>query len=358
MKCLQASSKPSMYLSALALLVGLAVVPTAGAEIVERVLVRVNGEIFTKSDLEARQVQVLRRQNPPVKEADLQKQVEAITPQILVDTIDEMLLLQRGKELGYRMTEEQFQDILGRLKSENKIETDAQFQAALKQEGLTLADLRKSIERQMIIERVEQSEVFGHIGVSEAEARKYYDEHKNEFTSVPTVTLREILVKVPTDPKGLNVAADEEAKQKAEAIRERALKGESFDKLATELSEAPSKANAGLIGPISRADLDPDFAKLLGGMKPGDISAPIRTASGYDVVKLESATETALLPYEEARQQIANKVYGSKQRAEFETYITKLRASAIIDWKVPELKKLYEDQIARSRSSAVGGLAQ
>ena len=88
------------------------------AEIIEQVLVRVNGEIFTKSDLEARQVAALRQMgqqadltNDP-SDAQLRKMLDEATPQLLVNTIDEMLLVQRGKELGYKMSEEQFQSIV------------------------------------------------------------------------------------------------------------------------------------------------------------------------------------------------------------------------------------------------------
>jgi len=346
-----------LRLPALAVVLACAVAPV-GAEIIERVIVKVNGEIFTKSDLEARQVAALReRGGQQLSDADLKKRVEAITPQLLVDAVDEMLLLQRGKELGYRLSDEQFNEILTRLKADNHIDTEEQFQAALKQDGLTLPELRKQIERSSIVQRVEQNEVFAHLSVSNDEAKKYYDDHKAEFTSTPTVTLREILVKVPGDGKTINVGADEEARARAEAIRERAIKGESFEKLA-QLSDAPSKANGGLVGPINRSDLNPDFARQLSTMKAGDMSPVLRTATGYEIVKLESSTETRVLPFEEARNQIANKVYQTKQQAEFETYIRRLRASAIIDWKVPELKKLYDEQIARMQAPQTSGPSQ
>jgi peptidyl-prolyl cis-trans isomerase SurA len=319
------------------------------AEIIERVLVKVNGEVFTKTELEARQVAAIRSQNPQASNEDLKKQVEAVTPQILMDAIDEMLLLQRGKELGYKMSDDQFNEILNRLKADNKITTEEQFQAALKQEGMTLVDLRRQIERRMVIERVEQVEVFSKLSISETEAKKYYEEHKSEFTTVPAVTLREILVKVPEDAtKGVSVGLEEEARQKAESIRQRALKGESFEKLAA-LSDAPSKSNGGLIGPVKRSELSPQFAALLEKMKVGEISEPVRTATGFDIVKLEAATETRVMPFEEVRSQVADKVYAGKQQAEIDSYLKRLRASAIIVWKVPELKKLYDDQVARGR---------
>jgi peptidyl-prolyl cis-trans isomerase SurA len=340
------------HLLAAGLFVAFCAVAPLGAEIIERVLVKVNGEVFTKTELESRQVAAIRAQNPQVTEAELKKQVEAVTPQILVEAIDEMLLLQRGREKKMAMSDAQFDEILTRLKKENKIETDEQLQQALRQEGMTLADLRKQIERRSIVERVQYDDIISHLQITEAEARKYYDEHKGEFTNEPEFKLREVFVKVPADAKG-NAAAEEEAKQKAASIRARALKGEPFEKL-TELSDAPSKGNGGLVGPVKRSELDAGFAKVLEGMKVGEVSEPIRTPAGFDVVKLETATPTRLLPFEEARDQIARRVYAGKQQAEFEGYMRKLRASAIIDWKVPELKKLYEDELARARTAPAG----
>src|SRR5712691_12699852 len=236
----------------------LAGVATVRGEIIEQILVKVNGEIFTKSDLEQRQVAVLRQKGQQIdlksdpNNVQLRKALDDITPQIMVDAIDEMVIVQRGKELGYTLSEEQFKKVLGDIKRENKMESEEQFQAALKAENMTLAELRRNLERQMIQQRVQQNEVLAKIGVTDDEARRYYESHLSEFTTPPSVTLREILISVAGDGKGLNVAADEAAKEKAEQIHRRVTSGgESFETLAAEISDSPSKANAGLIGPLS-----------------------------------------------------------------------------------------------------------
>src|SRR6266496_4743982 len=204
---------------------------TLRAEILEQILVKVNGEIFTKSDLEQRQVAALRQkgqQFDPKNDPDnqqLRKALDEITPQIMVDAVDEMLIVQRGRELGYKLSEEQFKNVVDNIKKENKIETEEQFQNALKAENMTMTDLRRSLERSMIVQRVQQNEVFGKIGISEEEARAYYDSHRNEFTKLPTVTLREILVALPADARGVNVAADEAAQQRADQLRTRVTTG-------------------------------------------------------------------------------------------------------------------------------------
>src|SRR5262249_39113604 len=191
----------------------------ARADIIEQILVKVNGEIFTKTDLEARQIAALRQRGQQFdlksnqSEAQLRKALDEITPQLIVGVINEMLIVQRGRELGYKLSDDQFKNAVDSIKKENKIESEEQFQAALRQESMTMEDLRRNLERSMISARVEQNEVSGKANVSEQEARSYYQTHLGEFTTPPAVTLREILVAVPADPKGVNVAADDAAKE-------------------------------------------------------------------------------------------------------------------------------------------------
>src|SRR4249919_3025578 len=134
----------------------LAAVATPRGEILEQILVKVNGEIFTKSDLEQRQVSALRQKGQQIDlkndsaNQQLRKALDEITPQIMVDAVDEMLVVQRGRELGYKLGDDQFKSVLDNIKKENKMETEEQFQAALKAENMSLADLRRNLERSMI----------------------------------------------------------------------------------------------------------------------------------------------------------------------------------------------------------------
>jgi parvulin-like peptidyl-prolyl isomerase len=347
------NSKNALRAACLAAIAALAVA-SLRAEIVEQILVKVNGEIFTKTDLENRQVAVLRQKGQQIDlksdsgNQQLRSLLNEITPRLMVDAVDEMLIVQRGKELGYKLSDEQFKSAVENIKKENKIENDDQFNAALKQENMTMADLRRNFEKQMIMSRVEQNEVFGKVGVSEEEARAYYDAHLNEFTTPPSVTLREILVSVAADAKGLSVARDEAAKARAEAIRARIVAGEKFETLAAEVSDAPSKANAGLIGPLSLDDLSPDLRKVIGGLKTGGVSDVIRTTRGYQILELETATPSETLPFEQARERIGDRVFTGKRQEEFEKYKQKLRQQAIIEWKNDDVKKAYDAGLKQS----------
>ena len=104
------------------------------------------------------------------------------------------------------------------------------------------------------------------------------------------------------DPgRGASVGAMDDAKTKAEAIRARVAKGESFDKLAAEVSDSPSKANGGLIGPISRDEMNEELLKMLSKMKVGDITPVVNMPTGCPIFKLESSIDSTTLPFEAAR---------------------------------------------------------
>ena len=320
------------------------------ADIIEQILVKVNGEIITKTELEQRQVAAI-RQRPEAQglrndDAGLSKLLAEVTPAVIVDAVDELLLIQRGKELGYSMGDEQFNNIVENIRKENKIESEEQFQAALKQEGLTMLDLRRQLEKQMLVNRVQQTEVAGKLGVTDDEVKAYYEANKDTLAQSPNVTLREILIAVPTTEAGVNVAADEAAAAKAAEVEKRLQQGEPFARLAADLSDAPSKANGGLLGEIPFEEIAPEVQKELEGLKPGQATAPRRTSRGYQILQLDARAGGGTPTMEEVRDRVSERVFEQKRRVEFQKYLAKLRTQAIIEWKNDEVKKAYEAGLA------------
>jgi parvulin-like peptidyl-prolyl isomerase len=327
-----------------------------GAEILEQVLVKVNGDIISKTEFEARQVAALRNRpelaNASPASLELQKAIAETTPDLILDAVDELLLVQRGRELGYTLGDEQFNQILTNIRESNNLQDEARFQEALKQEGMTLADLRRQLERQMLVQQVQRADLVAKLSVTEEEAKAYYDAHRGEFTTPAEVTLREILIEVPTTEKGINVAQDDEMRGKAEEIRKRLLAGEPFPRLAADFSAASSKANGGLIGPLRLDELATPLQERLAKMKIGDITDVLRTQRGYQILKLESRTETRIRSFEDARTDIGDKVMDQKLEAERQRYLDRLRAQATITWRNDELKKAYDLALERRRAAA------
>ncbi len=319
------------------------------AEILEQVLVKVNGEIVTQTEFHRIQLSALRElPNQPdasrLSDAELAKLLAQVTPQAIVTVIDEMLLMQRAKELGLSVSDAQFAQVLESIRKDNKIESEAAFEAALKSEGMTLAQLKQMLSKRILIGQVQQREIGARVDVTEAEERAYYDSHLSEFGTTPSVTLREIQVNATVDPvkKAASVGALDEAREKAEGIRERIIKGEAFEKVAAEVSDSPSKANGGLIGPISRDEMNEQVLKMISSMKVGDLTPVLNTATGAQFFKLESSIESTTLPFEAARARIADRLSSEKIGGELKKYIARLRSQAIIEWKNEDLRKAWE----------------
>ena len=70
---------------------------------------------------------------------------------------------------------------------------------------------------------------------------------------------------------------------------------------------------------------------------------PLRTTRGYQLLKLEAITTTTTLPLEQAREQISERVFTDKRKAEFQKYLQRLRSQAIIEWKNDDVKKAFDE---------------
>jgi peptidyl-prolyl cis-trans isomerase SurA len=333
--------------------------------IIQKVIVKVNGEIFTQTELEFQQIQALKQQNQTVAstealtDARIAAALAPITPSILVAAVDELLLVQHGKELGAKFTDERFKDGLEQLKKANNIKDEAQFQEALKGEGITLAQLRVNMERAFFVQVVSQKELAKSMTLTEEEARQYYNAHLSEFMKPATVSVRELYVTVPTTmvngQASISVGADEDAKAKITAARERAMKGEDFTKLVAEISDSPTKADGGLMGPVALTDLNPIIAAAIEKLKPGEISEPLRRAGGYQLLKLETRIVAEPESLEKSRDAIAQKIIESRMDVEKDKFIQKLLTQAVIEWKDDAYKKMYETERAARAKAVTSG---
>jgi peptidyl-prolyl cis-trans isomerase SurA len=327
--------------------------PAAPAStIVERVLVRVNGEIFTQSQLTRRQIDALRDLKENARAgSNIEAELTRLTPDLLVAAVDELLLVQQGRELGLTFTEDQFKSALENIKKQNKLD-DAGFKTALEQEGLTLEELRQNFERSYLAQGVQQREIGPSMTITLEEQRQYYKRNGDQFMTPLTVTLRELFLNVATRTQGneqvFSVADDEAAKAKIEEFRKRALAGEDFAALVTANSESATKASGGLVGPVNVEDLSPALKDLVAKLEPGGISEPVRTPRGYQIFKLEQRSVPALRPFDEVRRDIENAIRNERIGPETIKLLARLRTQAVIEWKDETLRQMYETRVAET----------
>src|SRR5687768_4488722 len=197
------------------------------AEIVERVVARVNGDVVTLSEFEARQLAAVQQGRVPP--AEIETFLRENNARLLQEAIDDMLILQRGAELGIRLRPEYIQEVIDGIKKENNIADDAELQRQLRREGMSIADLKRNIERSIVRRQVLTRELEAKATVNEAEARLEYERDKAAYSRRASVHLHEIVL--PTEDA-------------ARALAARARAGEDFTALAREHSTAPKIGRA------------------------------------------------------------------------------------------------------------------
>jgi parvulin-like peptidyl-prolyl isomerase len=339
---------------ALVVALALAAVPLR-AEIIEQILVKVNGEIVTRSTFERMQMDALRARPELAKlsptSPQLAQAVAEVTPALILDAVDDLLMLQRAREHGWALSAEQTNRIINDIRKNNNLEDDATFKKALEAEGYTEAELRKNIEKDVLINQVRQVDVMEKINVTDGEIRAYYEAHAGEFTTPSEVTLREIVIAVPASERGINVAQQEAAEQQAKQIHARLLAGEPFARLATEFSASGSKSDGGLVGTLRLDELSEDRQRAIADLKVGGISEVLRTNRGYEIFQVEARSETKVRTLEEARGDVSRRLAEQKSVSATLKYIEKLREQAKIDWRNDELKRAYEKALAERREA-------
>ena len=159
------------------------------------------------------------------------------------------------------------------------------------------------------------------VTVSDADARKYYDENNDKFMGEETVNASHILV--DSEEKALELLASIKA-------------GEiSFEDAAKENSSCPSKANGGNLGDFGRGQMVPEFDSAVFAMEIGAISdAPVKTQFGYHLIKLNSKKDAEMMPYEQIAEEIKRALINEKQRAAFDSKVNQLKILYPVDMMI------------------------
>lgn len=297
----------------------------ARAEIIERVVAKVNGQIITLSEFQSRQIAAAQgaRVNPDNVGAYLRQN----NARILQEAIDEILILQKAEDAGIKAPSQWIDESIEGIRKDNNITSDEQFQDALAREGLTLAELRQNIERGVIRRIIMQRDIQPKIEATDSELRAEYEKLKaTEFTKPATVTLQEILVK--EDAGGAALARE---------IAEKAKAGEDFAGLAKTYSSAPSRAHGGDIGQLAQGEINPDLERVAFALPVGGVSDPLPVEGGYRVIKVTAKTSGSTTSYEAAKDKVHDRLMMARFEKAYEAYMEDLRKTASIELRVREV---------------------
>jgi len=251
---------------------------SAHGELLDRIAAIVNDGLVLRSELDGQMDAVTKR----LREQKVELPPESVLKtQVLERLIVQEIEVQRAKRIGLTISDEQLNSALQDIAARNKIPFD-QLPTALQAQGVDYKQYRESMRKELTLSTLRQRDVIAHINVSPHEMEQYLARQQNAATN-DEFNVSHILLSLPA------AATPEQIDQigkKAKDIAERAAKGEDFGQLAIANSNSQTALDGGQLGWRKGSQLPQFILDLVTKMKPGDVSDPVRTPSGFHIVKL------------------------------------------------------------------------
>ena len=305
----------------------------ADVRVVEEIVAKVNGDIVTRGELEHnRQMLEQQLRSEGVTGARLQDEVKQREKDTLRDQIDQLLLVQKGKDLNIKIDA----DVTRRLADiqvQSKITDPDKFHDWLREQtGMTFEDFKQQMTNQLLTQKVISEEIGSRINIPEADLRNYYDEHKNDFVREEQVFLSQIIIS--TEGKTPDQVAA--AQKKAADLVVRARKGEKFSDLAKSNSDDVATAkDGGEMPPFKRSDhlLRKEIEDIVFAQKKGYVTDPIKVPQGLLILRVDDHFEAGQASFEEVKEEVMQRMAAPKMQPRVREYLTKLRQDAFLEIK-------------------------
>jgi peptidyl-prolyl cis-trans isomerase SurA len=248
-------------------------------ELLEKVAAIVNDGVVPESELNEQIALISARlteqktQLPPM---------DVLRKQVLDRLVMQEIQFQRADRIGLKVNDEQVNAALADIAQRNKM-TLAQLPAALAAQGIEYPAYRENIRKEITLSGLRQRDVLGRINVTPRELDQFIERIKKLPSETDQYNLSHILIAVPQEATQAQI--DELAKR-ADEIYERATGTEDFSRLAVAYSNSQTALEGGSLGWRKGPEIPTFLTEVVVGLKQGQVSKPIRTPSGFHLVKL------------------------------------------------------------------------
>ena len=297
------------------------------------VVARVNGKAILGRDLEQRVRAELNSIGDPAWK-DLRDDYRTqLTGTSLGQLIGDELLYQKAASSSTAPTQADIQAEFEKFVK--SYPNDAALNIELANRGMDRKALMQDLARTLTVERYIQENITKKLTVTPAEVADYYAKNPDQFKHPDLIRSSHILISLPE-----KATAEQEklVRQRAEALRDRARKGEDFAKLAKENSMDPSASRGGDIGLTENGELEPAYEDAAAKLKIGEISDIIRTSYGFHIIKLTDRKKAGTATLDDVRDQLNDFLKAQKEDAEVAKLVKTLQGLAKIEVLLPGIK--------------------
>ena len=210
-----------------------------------------------------------------------------------------------------------------------RVGTEQAYREFLAKSGVSDTEVKDELERNIRTEAYRKSLIGGR-GVSEEQAKKYYDANapRGIFNVPERVHVQSILLKVtPSDAEPIRT----QARKRAEEAAKRAAAGEDFAALAKEYSQDPSATRGGDLGLVPRGVMFPKFEEVAFSAKPGSVSPVFETPKGFNVIRVLERQPESTRSYDEVKQTLMTEMGRFLEQEIVQAKVKELAATARIE---------------------------
>ena len=213
--------------------------------------------------------------------------------QVLSDLINEQLIGQAAKKAKITVTSAEVDAEMEKLREQ----IGPSFDSVLAQYGMTVEDLQKNMELNLLVFKVSTKDVT----VSEDALMSFFEEHKSDYDQPEMVKASHILV---------------ETEEKAKEIKKKLAEGADFAELARSESTDPmSAAEGGDLGFFARGRMVAEFEKAAFAMSPGQTSAPVKSEYGYHIIRVTDRKDAHEATFDDVKDDIERTIKGNQAKS-------------------------------------------
>lgn len=305
-------------------------IPPATPIVVDQIIAKVNGDIVSQDEMQ----RMIRERTQELKAqgasgVQLQHAIEDLEKNLLRDRIDQLLLVQKGKELNINVDSE-ISKYIASLRRQSGLTDEEKFRDYVRQQsGMSYEDFTAEAKNSALTREVVSSEVGRHIHITDKEIADYYNAHQKDFIRDEKVYLSEILIST----QGKDAAQIAAAEKKANQLADDATKGQRFPDLARDNSDAATAKDGGSLGGYKKEDLSKEIIAAVWTLPKGAVTKPMKIATGFEIFKVDDHTKQGLAPLEDVKSEIESVLYGPKMQPRVREYLTSLRLQAFLQVK-------------------------
>src|SRR2546427_618112 len=300
----------------------------ARVDLIDRIVAVVNKEVITQYELAERMNRVQRELQRRGTSLPDRGEIER---QVLERLIIEKVQLQYARETGVRVDDLELDRTVSRVAEGNKLSL-TEFRQTLERDAIRFDRFREELRNEILMNRLRDREVTGKITVSESEIENLLLEQSERKDTATEYNIAHILVRVPEQatPEQL-----ESRRARAEEAIKRIRDGTEFAQLAAAYSDAPDALQGGVMGWRSQQRLPELYVEALAGLKPMDVSQPIKTPFGWHLIQVLER-RTADMSSERRRVEARKALLDRKGDEAYQEWLRQLRDRAYVEMRLEE----------------------